>query len=403
MSQFLPSKDVTRISDWLTEQGLVRASLETLLEGLCERLTQMGFPLMRGYISGRTLHPTISVLACDWRPNVGVKADAHAHQDSASELYLKSPIKRILDLGLPDLRVRLTADQASEFPLCEKLREEGATDYIVLHTSFGRNGLADGKTGVMSSWTTAKPDGFSDDDIELLRYLAPHLGLAVQARLARDISITLLNTYVGSEAGARILSGEIRRGALDVISSVILMADLRGFTAMAERTPREELVAMLNQYFDCLVTPIVERGGNILKFMGDGLLATFPLNGHPAEHLCEQALDAAVDALNRVNDLRPERLAEGKPVMDVDVALHLGDVFWGNVGSAERLDFTMIGPAVNQTARIEALCGQYERNLLLSETFAEAAKRSTNRLVSIGRFALRGVQSSQAIYTLDGF
>lgn len=402
MSQFQPTADMTQISGWLTEQGLLRTSLDILLEGFCERLIRRGLPLMRGYIGGRTLHPTISVLACEWRRDVGIKTDTHAHWEEHSDIFLKSPVKRILDLDLPELRLRLSPDNPSEFPACEALREEGATDYLALRASFGRDGRTDGRTGVISSWATAKAEGFSDDDVDLLRYLTPYLALAVQARFSQDISITLLDTYVGSEAGTRILNGEIRRGALDVISAVILMADLRGFTAMSERTPRDELVAMLNQYFDCMVTPIVDRGGNILKFMGDGLLATFALNGHPADHLCEQALDAAVDALNRVSNLRPVRLADGKPVMDVDIALNLGDVFWGNVGGAERLDFTMIGPAVNETSRIETLCGQYQRNLLMSETFAKAATRSANRLVSIGRFAFRGVQSSQSIYTIDG-
>ncbi|MGH1477855.1 MAG: adenylate/guanylate cyclase domain-containing protein [Geminicoccales bacterium] len=401
MRHFEPTSGVIRISEWLTEQGLLRASLETLLEGYCDRLQKIGLPVMRGYISGRTLHPTISVLACAWRPEDGIRTDVYVHRDGQSEAYLRSPIKRIIDLGIDDLRVPLGPDHPSEFPVCEELRQEGATDYLAQVTSFGRDGIANGKTGLMSSWATAEPGGFNDDDIDVLRHLMPNLAMAVQARLSQDISMTLLDTYVGCEAGTRILNGEIRRGALDVISSVIFLADLRGFTAMSERTPREELIAMLNHYFDCMVEPIVNRGGNVLKFLGDGLLGTFPLNGHPADHLCEQALDAAVDVLKRVATLRPERLAEGKPVMEVDIALHLGDVYWGNVGSVERLDFTMIGPAVNQTARIETLCGQYERNLLVSETFAQAAKQSSNRLVSIGRFALRGVQTSQSIYTLD--
>ena len=253
----------------------------------------------------------------------------------------------------------------------------------------------------MSSWATAKPGGFSDADLALLRHVIPHLALAVQARISQDISINLLDTYVGSEAGQRILEGEVRRGALDVISSVIFLADLRGFTAMSERTPREQLVEMLNQYFDCLVAPIVSHGGNVLKFWATDCLATFPLNGHPADHLCEQALDAAVAVQRLVSELRTKRIAEDKPVMDLDIALHLGDVYWGNVGSAERLDFTVVGPAVNEASRIEALCGQYEQCLLISEAFANAATRSSNRLVSIGRFALRGVQSVQSIYTLE--
>jgi adenylate cyclase len=187
-----------------------------------------------------------------------------------------------------------------------------------------------------------------------------------------------------------------------VISAVILYADLRGFTAAADRQPRDELVDALNCYFDCLVPTIGEFGGEVLKFMGDGLLATFPLNGRPAAEVCDRALCAAAKTLERIRVLCDERAAAKATVMDLDMVLHLGDVYYGNIGSADRLDFTVIGPAVNEASRIEALCAQHERNLLISETFARAATRSADRLVSIGRFALRGVVSAQSIYTLDG-
>lgn len=401
MSHFLPNRDVSALSDWICEQGLLRVSLETLLEGFCERLATIGLPLMRGYISAQTLHPRISGLGCSWRPGEGIRTDIFIYRPEPLEAYLKSPFKRILDDDLDELRIVLCNGEPSGFPVCEEFRAEGATDYLAHLVRFGRDGAPDGKTGLMSSWTTAKPGGFSDDDMALLQHLLPHLAMAVQTRISQDISINLLDTYVGSVAGKLILDGEIRRGALEVISSVILLADLRGFTAMSERTPREDLVEMLNDYFDCLVTPIVDHGGNVLKFLGDGLLAIFPLNGEPADRLCEQALKAASDALERIAELKTERSAAGKPVMDLDIALHLGDVYWGNVGSAERLDFTVVGSAVNEAARIEALCAQYDRSLLVSETFAEAATRSSHRLVSIGRFALRGVRSSQSVYTLD--
>lgn len=401
MSHFSPNPDVTALSDWICEQGLLRVSLETLLEGFCERLVTIGLPLMRSYISVQTLHPRISVLGCTWKPGEGIRTDVILYRPEPSEAYLQSPFKPMVDGDLDHLRIRLEGDDPLPFPVCEEFRAEGATDYLAHLIRYGRNGMPDGKTGVILSWTTSTPGGFSDDHIALLGYLVPKLAMGVQTRISQDITINLLDTYVGSVAGRQILNGEIRRGALEVISSVILLSDLRGFTAMSDRIPRQDLVEMLNQYFDCLVTPIADHGGNVLKFLGDGLLATFPLNGDAAEDLCEKALDAASEILNKVTELDNERRAAGKPVMDLDIALHLGDVYWGNVGSAERLDFTVVGPAVNEASRIEALCAQYERNLLMSETFAEAAKRSSHRLVSIGRFALRGVRSAQSIYTLE--
>jgi adenylate cyclase len=201
---------------------------------------------------------------------------------------------------------------------------------------------------------------------------------------------------------SRSSGATIRRGQLEVISAVILYADLRGFTAAADRQPRDQMVETLNCYFDCLVPCIEEFGGQVLKFMGDGLLATFPLNGRPAAEVCDRALDAAARTLERIRLLCDERAAAKDIVLDLDLVLHLGDVFYGNVGSADRLDFTVIGPAVNEASRIEALCGQHDRNLLISEVFAKAATGSAERLVSIGRVALRGVGSAQSIYTLDG-
>ena len=401
MSQFSKNPATAALSDWICQQGLLRASLETLLEGFCEHLGAMGLPLMRGYIGAQTLHPRISGLGCSWRPGEGINTDIHIYRPEPSPAFLESPFKRLMDGDLDELRVVLGNSEPSEFPVCEEFRAEGATDYFTQLTRFGRDGQPDGKTGVITSWTTAEPGGFSDDDLAVIRMLVPRLAMAVQARISQDISMNLLDTYVGSAASKLILNGEIRRGSLEVISSVILLADLRGFTAMSERAPRGDLVEMLNQYFDCQVGPIIERGGNVLKFLGDGLLAIFPLNGNPADYLCEQALDAASEILKRTTELKRERSAAGKPVMDLDLALHLGDLYWGNVGSEERLDFTVVGPAVNEAARIESLCSQYQRDLLVSETFAEAATRSSHRFVSIGRFALRGVRSSQSIYTLD--
>lgn len=402
MSLKLPKSDILSLSDWICRQGLLRVSLEDLLGGFCERLEALGVPLMRGYLSAQTLHPRIAVLGCAWRPDEGIRTDVILYRPEPSEAYLKSPFKRLLSEDLDDLHVNLRGDAPLPFPVCEEFREEGGTDYFAQLVRYGRNGEPDGKTGVIFSWTSSEPGGFSDDHIALLRFLAPRLGMAVQTRISQDISINLMNAYVGSIQGRRILNGEIRRGALDVISAVILLADLRGFTAMSERTDRDELVEMLNQYFDCLVGPIHEHGGNVLKFLGDGLLATFPLNGEPADQLCEHALNAAMAALKQADELNAERSAAGKPAMDLDIALHLGDVYWGNVGSAERLDFTIVGPAVNEAARIESLCAQYERSLLMSETFAEAVTRSSQHLVPIGRFALRGVRSVQSIYTHDG-
>ena len=394
--------EATAITDWLVERGLLRTSFEQLVEGVCHRLRAIDLPVWRTFVSADTLHPRIRGMGCTWRVDQGISSDVYIHRLDPPEAYLKSPFKRMLDRGLNELRVRLDGSEPIEFPLLDELREQGVTDYLAQRIWFGIDGESDRTTGVLSSWATQRPEGFSGRDIAILRHLMPRLALALETRLSHDISVNLLDTYVGPEAGRRILDGEIRRGTLDVISAVILIADLRGFTAMADRSERHVLVEMLNDYFDCVVPVIVAHGGHVLKFLGDGLLATFPLAGRAAEAVCDKALDAASEVLRCVRELGAERAGTERPIMGLDIALHLGDVFYGNVGSADRLDFTVIGPAVNEASRIEALCGQHDRNLLISETFARAATNSADRLISIGRYRLRGVRSAQSIYTLDG-
>jgi adenylate cyclase len=394
--------EVAAITDWLTEQGLLRASFEQLVEGFCHRLRAIDVPVWRAFASADTLHPRIRGMGCSWRVDQGLRSDVYIHRLDPPEAYLTSPFKRMLDRGLDHLRVRLDGSEPIEFPLLEELRGQGVTDYLAQRTWFGQDGESDRRTGVLSSWATTRPEGFSERDIAILGHLMPRLALTLQARLGHDISVNLLDTYVGPEAGRRILDGEIRRGTLDVISAVILIADLRGFTALADRSERDVLVDTLNDYFDCQVPVIVAQGGHVLKFLGDGLLATFPLAERAPAAVCDVALDAAAEVLRGVRQLGEERAAAGKPVMELDIALHLGDVFYGNVGSADRLDFTVVGPAVNEASRIEALCAQHDRNLLISETFARAASNSAERLISIGRYGLRGVRSAQSIYTLDG-
>ena len=390
------------ISDWLVHQGLWRADVPTLLGGYCERLVAAGVPIWRGYLSALTLHPRVRGVGCSWRPASG-RAERAVHLSAAAERGLPGqPVRAHVRAGPAEPARPLAGDEPIEFPLLARFRDEGATDYLAHVQSFGVDGAPDGETGMVASWTTDRPGGFSNRDLAILTHLLPRLALAVQARLGHEIAVNLLDTYVGPEAGRRILAGKIRRGQLEVISAVILYADLRGFTAATDQHPRDEMVETLNCYFDRLVPSIEEFGGQVLKFMGDGLLATFPLNGRPAAEVCERALSAAAKTLERIRILCDERAAANAMVLDLDIALHLGDVFYGNVGSADRLDFTVIGPAVNEASRIEVLCGQHQRNLLISETFAKAATQSADRLVSIGRFALRGVGSAQSIYTLDG-
>ena len=303
---------------------------------------------------------------------------------------------------VPMTRYRLEQGEGVErYPVMAEFRAEGATDYLVFVMPF----LADGVVQSVahrrrrhlghgpSRWILGRrmwrPPSSS------CRASAARFGSAVNLSAIR----TVLDTYLGHDVGRRILNGEIRRGSVETISAAIVFGDLRGFTALSDEIPREQLIAMLDDYLGCLVIPIEARGGQVLKFLGDGLLATFALGDSDPSLLCEDALGAAVEALARIEKVNEQRMAAGLPVTTLDVALHLGDVLYGNVGSDRRLDFTVIGPAVNEASRLEALCSPHDVKLIASRRFVDA-HGSMDRFRSLGERQLRGVRHPVEVFTL---
>jgi adenylate cyclase len=261
---------------------------------------------------------------------------------------------------------------ALEFSVLEDIRDQGNTDYFARMVHFEVAEIRDHMTGMATSWSTDYEDGFSDQHIEILERLLPRLALSLD---------------VGPASGQRILAGDIRPGMMEVLPAVIFYADLRGFTTVSDTMPYERIGDMLNEYFECMVRPVMDRGGHVLKFLGDGLLAAFDTSTDEADPLCSLALSAATDAIDRVTALNEERRAIDWLAMELDIALHLGDVLYGNVGTADRLDFTVIGPAVNEASHIETLCQPPGYNVLVSEAFAGAAATCAQRLQPVGRHA----------------
>ncbi len=395
-------RHIQGISDWLITQGLESAGFETILSGFADRLNALGLEIQRGMIAMRTLHPSVDALDYVWHRDGSIEAENHTPDQRQQERWLRSPLKHMFDTDKVVLRRRLAGPDAElDFPLFEQLAAEGASDYYMSIVDFDLTGSKDLETGMVSSWATDRPGGFGDDEIAVLDRLLPRLALTAKARLTRDIAENVLNTYVGPEAGRRIMRGDIRRGALDVIRAVIVYADLRGFTAMSDRIPGDRLAPMLDRYFEAMVPPITRRGGQVMKFLGDGLLATFDLEGRERDSICSEALQSAYEMVAGVAEANGARRASGLPTMDLDIALHLGDVLYGNVGAADRLDFTVIGPAVNEASRIETLCEPLGHNVLISETFAGAAVACTGRLIPVGTHQLHSVRDSQALYTID--
>jgi len=277
--------------------------------------------------------------------------------------------------------------ETQEFPILEELRRRGMTDYVVLPVPF-----SDGTNKALSLATT-RAGGFSDDEIALFTAMTPAVAVNLEIQALRNMARTLLDTYVGRQSGGRVLAGQIRRGAGETINAVIWLSDLRGFTGLSETLPRDELIGMLDHYFGPMCDAVETNGGEVLKFIGDSVLAIFPVE--PDASACRRALEAARSAKAAIEAENQRRAASGSPLIHYGLALHVGDVMYGNIGGSTRLDFTVIGPAVNLTSRIESMCKSLDRSPLLS---AEFARLSGVKAEFIGEFSLKGVGAQKPIY-----
>ena len=393
--------DSPPLDQWIIAQGLDGTSETTFLDGLCERLSAEGMPLLRVNICQPTLHPVIGGHLFIWRRDqpAAVEEDWARNVAAAGREYSVSPFQYMMTTGTPSLRKRLVAgDNLGALPMLERFRAQGATDYFALQTTFGaahRLGPAD---RVLTSWLTDAADGFDDGQLAAIERLMPALALAVKASSTYRIASSVIETYLGKDAGQRVLGGTIERGAGETIRAALWFCDLQGFTKLSDTMPQDQLLALMHEYFECMVTTIDEHDGHVLKFMGDGMLAIFNKGDDGAS--CRAALEAADRAVERVAEVTARRQKEGLPVTRFYLALHLGDALYGNIGARNRLDFTVIGPAVNEVSRIEAMCRALDQDLIVSAAFAAAARNSCERLVSLGRYVLRGVRQPQELFTL---
>jgi adenylate cyclase len=309
----------------------------------------------------------------------------------------RKSVFRMLQTGENLLRRRVTAESEAEFPVLRDYRAAGMTEYVAIIDRFAPQGIIGEMDCVYSSWVTASADGFADTHIAALTRVVPTLTLAVKASALARMTGTLMETYLGRDAGRRVLSGRIMRGVADRIDAVLWFSDLRGFTRITDSAP-EQVIPLLNDYADVIVSAIHSEGGDVLKLIGDGILAIFAAADRA--RACATALTAATVARSEVAALNLRRARDGLPVTDMYLGLHVGEVFYGNIGSTERLDFTVVGPAVNEASRIAAMCRSVEQPVLVSEAFANV-EGMRDRLVSVGRYALRGVLQPQELFTLD--
>jgi adenylate cyclase len=390
------------LAGWVTEAGLVGRSESELLAGFCRRIVDAGIPLARALVILDTLHPVYEGRAFRWRSDVPDTVEAvdygRTNEGEAAENWQRSAFFHLLQSGGKALRRRLAAGDPADFLTIEQARDEGMTDYLALIHRFAEEGVIGEMDCVYSHWATDAGGGFDESAVIALQQLAPFLKLAIKSAALARMAGTLVETYLGRDAGRRVMSGRIARGVAEKIGAVLWYSDLHGYTHISDSVPPEQIIPLLNDYAEIVVSAVNGTGGDVLKLIGDGTLAIFTEEN--PEQACIAALGAAVHARKSAAKLNRSRAEAGLPTAQLYLALHIGDVFYGNVGSKDRLDFTVIGPAVNEVSRILAMSRSVEQDVLLSAGFVDAlAPEMRRRLVSVGRYALRGVAQPQELFT----
>jgi adenylate cyclase len=396
--------DLDRIEAWLVAAGLDGKAENKLLNGFCERCRAAGLALSRAIAFIDTLHPIYEGRGFRWRDDGTderpVFEYGRTNEGPAAENWQRTAFHHLLTTGADEIRRRIGHGEPADFSSLDELKAEGHTDYVALVHRLDRDGPIGGMDCVYSSWATRRPEGFAEEDLVALRRLVPALALAIKSASLARIAGTLVDVYLGRDAGQRVLSGRISRGIADRISAVLWFSDLRGYTSIADQAPPDEIIPLLNDYADLVISAIHTQGGDVLKLIGDGTLAIFKADD-PGE-ACRSALRAEANLRRAIADLNRRRAAASRPATSVYLGLHIGDVFYGNIGSDDRLDFTVVGPAVNEVSRIASMCRSLDRQMLLSAAFAAATPEAERAdLVSVGRYALRGVGRAQELFTLD--
>ena len=377
------------IMDWLAgpAQQVGVPSLIGEFDEFAWRMLAAGFPLLRATLQLRTLHPQYLGANFVWWRTTGRTVSYYVTHE-VQDLYghEDNPVRRVL-VGGQTIRRRIdVSDDKLDFPILHDLKAEGATDYFALpiKSSFGSN--------YMATFVTDRVGGFSDKEISDLTRVSQRLSLLADLRNQRRIASNILAAYLGSKTGSKVLAGQIRRGTGEEITAVLWSSDLRGFTERSDRYSGEQVITLLNALFDAQAKAIADHGGEILKFIGDGLLSIFPIESPDLTSVAaKNALAAAIQAVEAAKALS----SDGEPKLEIIVALHVGTAFYGNIGAADRLDFTVIGPAVNLVSRIEAVGKALNIPIIVSDDFARSYGKPLHPL---GRYVLRGLATPHELY-----
>jgi len=382
--------DIHQVLEWLAGGALSGPNSEDVLAQLCQRMVKAGIPLWRAAVFVTTLHPDVMGRRFLWQAESGVTVSNALHSLVETDDYLTSPVVAVYKTRNTIRRRIAAADCPDDFPILKDLRAEGGTDYAAFPLVF-----TDGTIHV-ATWSTRQPGGFTPKQFADLESVIAPLARVAEIRALRRTSENLIDTYVGHQTGERILAGKIRRGYVEAIRAAIWLSDMRGFTSLSEKLSPQDLIDRLNLYFGCQVPAVLDHGGEVLKFMGDGLLAIFPIASEDkAGEVCRRALSCAQEFRTRIAELPPP--GRGEAPIRFGLALHVGDVMYGNIGGGNRLDFTCIGPAVNLAARLEKVAAKLGEAIVAS---AEFSSHFPNEFRRLGEHAVAGFAAPQIVFGL---
>jgi adenylate cyclase len=392
------------LMNWLVSQGLAGLPETDLIRGFCERSRAGGLDISRASVFIDTLHPIFEGRGFRWNDTETNESDMFEYgstsEGEAAQNWRRSIFYHMLESGIEELKVDF-ADRASlDFSLIDELAAKGHRHFVAFVHRFGEAGTLGQMDSVYSYWVTRRADGFGEQGQSALRDLVPALALAIKSAAQVGIARTLGRVYLGRDASEKVLQGRISRGVTERINAVLWFSDLRGSTAISESIGPGEIIPFLNDYAQAAIDAIHDEGGDVLKLIGDGVLAMFTSADMSAAS--RAAMRAEHRFRHNMTSLNARRSAAGQPTTSAYVGLHVGEVLYGNIGSEDRLDFTVVGPAVNEVSRIASMCSSVDRELLASSDFRAGLDiAGRGYLVSTGRFALRGIGRAQDLYTLD--
>jgi adenylate cyclase len=392
------------LMNWLVSQGLTGLPESELIRGFCERCRDGGLHLSRGQVFIDTLHPIYEGRGFRWNDRQTNESETFEYMSTnegdAAKNWRRSTFHHMLESGHDELVLDLADSASLDFSMIDTLAEKGHRHLLAFVHRFGDAGTLGQMDCFYSYWLTRRAEGFSEGELAALRDLVPVLGLAIKSAQQVDIARTLGRVYLGRDASEQVLRGRISRGVTERITAALWFSDLRGSTKISEGIGPDEIIPFLNDYAEASIDAIHEAGGDVLKLIGDGVLAMF--TGEDMADVRRAALRAEHQFRLNMAKLNGRRSAEKRPVTTAYVGLHVGEVFYGNIGSEDRLDFTVVGPAVNEVSRIASMCNSIDREFLASSEFRTGLDATGRRyMVSTGRYALRGVGRAQDLYTLD--